>query len=153
MPTAPSEWDSGVEEQFRLAARGAGLPPIAVAAHAVGDPAGAAGVGAEPQENLPGHGRARRGVTGGARVRVLPGAADVVQQRREGEHPRVRAALLAEPQRQSEHPLDVVEAVTAAPRGHQPPRFATRGAHERVAAHGVRKGLGGALHISVPVEL
>ena len=53
----------GVEEQLRLAAHGARRPPVAVTAHAVGDPAGAARVGAEPEENLrgPWSPRLRRG--------------------------------------------------------------------------------------------
>ena len=123
----------GVEEQLRLAAHRAGRPPVAVAAHAVRDPADAARVGAVAQQDLAGHRRAGRGVAGRAGAVVLLRPADVVQQRREREHPLVGAALGAEPQREREHPLDVVEAVAAAPGGHQPPRLAAHGAHERVA--------------------
>jgi len=74
-------------------------------------------------------------MAGGVPRYVLLRPPDVVQQRREGEHALVGAALGAESQRQGEDPLDVVEAVAAAPRGHQPLRLTAHGADERVAEH------------------
>jgi len=125
---------------------GAGLAAVAVAAHAVGDAPDERRAGAVAAQDLAREPRPGRGVTRGAGARVLLGAADVVEQRGEREHPPVRPALRAEPQREREHPLDVVEAVAAPPGRHAAARLAAHGAHERVAEDLPRGRGGGARH-------